>query len=333
MRILVVTNMLTGSNPLQPSQGIFVSEQIDALRRLPGVQVDVIVVRGFASRFAYLGSVARILWRCRRARYDVVHYHFGLTAWSAPLVRLLTRARIVVTLHGSDVLGSAVLRRITRVAVRFADACIAVSDEIQRDVRTVNPHCVVIPCAVDDSLFRPLDEPNSDRAACVVVFPSSASRKEKDYPLFARALAIVRARHALPVVERHIDGLDRRQVCRLLQEADAMLMTSTREGSPQSVKEALACGLPVVSVDVGDVRLLLSDVRGCHVTTSRDPEVLAGLLLDVLKARERVDGPHRLARGGYLSSQVAESVRALYREILSERRRFGINRKPVHEHQ
>ncbi|CAE6845008.1 hypothetical protein R75461_07207 [Paraburkholderia nemoris] len=319
MRVLVVTNMLAGENPTQPSQGIFVSEQVAALRLLPDVRVDVISVRGFASRFAYLRSAAEVLLRVWGTRYDVVHYHFGLTAWTAALVRVLSRARIVVTLHGSDVLGSKALRFVTLVSVRFADACIAVSDEIRHAIRTVNPHCVTIPCAVNDALFKPLDLVPGGRPERIVVFPSSASRQEKDYPLFERVLAIVRARYPLPVFERHIDGLDRQEVCRLLQEADALLMTSKREGSPQSVKEAMACGLPVVSVNVGDVERLLSGVGACHIAGSRDPEELAELLFRVLEAGERSDGPRRLASGGYLSSQVAENVLALYRATLSRR--------------
>ncbi|EDT44014.1 Glycosyltransferase-like protein [Burkholderia ambifaria MEX-5] len=322
MRVLVVTNMLAGQNPAQPSQGIFVSEQVDALRLLPDTQVDVMVVKGFASRFAYAGSAFRLWQRLRTSRYDVVHYHFGLTAWTAALVRAFSDTRIVVTLHGSDVLGGRLSRAISRMAARFAHACIAVSDEIRDAIRPVNPRCTTIPCGVDDSLFRPPGDEPEERQFRVVVFPSSASRPEKDYPLFAEAVSIAQRQTSLPIVERRIDGLDRAEVCRLLQSADAMLMTSKREGSPQSVKEAMACGLPVVSVDVGDVDRMLSGVRHCRVTDSRAPHTLAALLLEVLEARERSDGPLHLERGGYLSSQVAACVHELYRTLLSRHDHF-----------
>lgn len=319
MKVLIVTNMLAGQNPAQPSQGVFVSEQVDALRRLPDTQVDVLVVKGFASRLAYARSAVQLWRRLRASRYDIVHYHFGLTAWTAALVRTFSRARIVVTLHGSDVLGGRVLRAISLSAVRFAHACIAVSDEIRDAARAANPHCTTIPCGVDDTLFHPPPAGSGPRPFRIVVFPSSASRPEKDHALFARALEIARQRSATPIVERRIDGLTRPEVCQLLQTADAMLMTSRREGSPQSVKEAMACGLPVVSVDVGDVARMLSGARQCRVADGRDPDTLAALLLDVLATGERSDGPLHLERGGYRSSQVAARVRALYLDTLVRR--------------
>ncbi|MCA7977728.1 glycosyltransferase family 4 protein [Burkholderia cepacia] len=322
MKVLIVTNMLAGRNPAQPSQGIFVSEQVDALRRLPDTQVDVMVVKGFASRFAYAGSALRLWRRLRTSRYDIVHYHFGLTACTAALVRTFSDARIVLTLHGSDVLGGRLSRAVSLAAARFAHACIAVSDEIRDAIRSVNPRCTTIPCGVDDTLFRPLCDEPEEQSFRTVVFPSSASRPEKDYPLFAEALRIAKRHASLPIVERHIDGLDRSEVCRLLQGADAMLMTSKREGSPQSVKEAMACGLPVVSVNVGDVDRMLSGVRQCRVADGRDPDTLAALLLEVLETRERSDGPLHLERRGYRSSQVAARVHALYQMLLSRRDHF-----------
>jgi glycosyltransferase involved in cell wall biosynthesis len=316
--------MLPGANPAQPMQGIFVSEQIDALRTICDTQVDVITVNGFASRTAYLRSATEVLRRLRNSRYDVVHYHFGLTAWSAVLVRLLSRARIVVTLHGSDVLGGRLTRLISRVAARFAHACIAVSDEIAHEIKAVNSRCVTIPCGVNDALFKPGERAEDANIPRIVVFPSNASRQEKDYPLFQRVMAIVKQRSRVPIAERHIDGLDRESVCRLLQGADAMLMTSRREGSPQSVKEAMACGLPVISVDVGDVAHLLANVSGCYVTTSREPDELATSLIQVLEAGERTDGPKHLASRGYLSTQVAERVHAVYLEVLSHIKSKGL---------
>ncbi|MCX4161558.1 MULTISPECIES: glycosyltransferase family 4 protein [Paraburkholderia] len=312
MNVLIVTNMFANENSSQPSQGTFVSEQVEALRRLSGIDVDVLVVKGFLSRWAYLSSLFEILLRLRSRRYDVIHYHFGLTAWSAPIVRSLTNSKIVITLHGSDVFGRALLRWITRVAVRFAHTCIAVSDEIRDVIEPVSPGCVTIPCAVDDTLFRPLAKKPTSPTHKTVIFPSSASRPEKDYTLFASVLDRLRIISTDVIVERRIENMSRDEVRDLLQQADALVMTSKREGSPQTIKEAMACGLPVVSVEVGDVPHLLQGVRHCRVVEHRDPLLIASALREVMAPGERTNGPERLAEAGYLSTDVAQRVRVIY---------------------
>ncbi|MCI1047006.1 glycosyltransferase [Caballeronia zhejiangensis] len=318
MKILIVTNMLEGTNAAHPTQGVFVAEQIESIRRIPCTEVEVLVVAGFEGKGAYLRSLFTILAKARRARYDAIHYHFGLTAWSAPFVRWLTGIPVVVTLHGSDVAGAKWMRRVSRFAVRFADVCIAVSDVIEKDVRKVVRKAVVIPCAVNDHLFTPPVARKHPPEEIVVVFPSSPARPEKDYPLFSAALQCLRGMTDKPIVERHIDGLDRQGVRDLLQNADAMLMTSKREGSPQAVKEALACALPVVSTDVGDVAELLDGVNRCRVVSARDAHRLAKALLDVLDGDRCTEGPVRLAEKGYLSANVAQRIHDVYRTAMKQ---------------
>ncbi len=77
-------------------------------------------------------------------------------------------------------------------------------------------------------------------------------------------------------------GFSRSTVNRLMCAADCLLLTSRQEGSPQVIKEAMACGCPIVSVDVGDVRERIERITGCAVANSRDPHELAMLLRMVL---------------------------------------------------
>jgi len=53
-----------------------------------------------------------------------------------------------------------------------------------------------------------------------------------------------------------------------LNASNVLLLTSLHEGSPTVVKEALACGLPVVSVDVGDVAERIEGIEGCHLAVA-----------------------------------------------------------------
>jgi glycosyltransferase involved in cell wall biosynthesis len=317
MKILVVTNMYAGSNPAQPAQGIFVTEQVDALRELYGDTLEVFVIEGHRGRLAYLKSISRVVNLVRRNTYDVVHYHFGLSACSAPLVRLFSRSKVVVTFHGSDVMGRGWMRVVSLAAARFAHACIGVSDEISAKVSSSSRHCLTIPCAVNESLFaEPDDEHKAATHRKVVVFPSSPKRREKDYPLFRDVIAQLSHAFGFDLEERHIDGLNRHEVRDLLLQADCLVMTSKREGSPQSVKEAMAVNLPVVSVDVGDVRRLLQGVSHSAVVEGRDAVVLACAAAEVLRDARRSNGRKRLKSLGYLSADVARQINRLYESLV-----------------
>ncbi|MDN7425976.1 glycosyltransferase family 4 protein [Burkholderia sp. AU45388] len=316
MKILVVTNMYFGSNRASPWQGVFVTEQVEALRRSGGCTVDVLVIEGYRGKVEYLRSIGQV-WRAARAgRYDIVHYHFGLSACSAPLVRLLTRARIVITFHGTDILGPLWMRVVSKTMACFAHACIGVSAEISSRLRRLCRHCETIPCAVDETVFvEHRDDACIESALPVVVFPSSAQRPEKNYPLFAQVLRQLSEQHGIRVQERHIDGLERDEVRDLLARAACLLMTSTREGSPQSVKEAMAVNLPVVSVDVGNVRHLLDGVSPGMVVFDHDAGRLTNELADVLKAGMRSNGRARLAALGYFSADVSTKLKTLYASL------------------
>lgn len=319
MKILVVTNMYPGANQNHVTQGIFVEEQVQALR-VAGGDVDVLTIDGFRRKFSYLESLVRVMWAVKGRRYDIVHYHFGLSAISAPLVKLGTGARVFVTFHGSDVMGGGLTRIASLLAAKFSDVCIVVSEEIRGRLGAIPKACFVIPCAVNEIFFSPnLNREDRDQQGQVVVFPSSPKRAEKDYPLFTKTLEIVRSRWGINVTERHIDGLSRVAVRELLDTADCMLMTSHREGSPQSVKEAMSMRLPVVSVNVGDVGVMLKDCPGNAVVASRDPEILAQQVAGILTLGTRSKGRDRLSELGYFSGNIACRLMRLYEDVVEGR--------------
>ncbi|MET1536845.1 glycosyltransferase [Burkholderia sola] len=287
MKILVVTNMYRGSNRASPWQGVFVTEQVDALRRSGDCSVDVLVIEGYRDKGEYLRSIGQVWKAARRGRYDVVHYHFGLSA------------------------------------------------EISARLRGLHRRVETIPCAVDETVFVARhDDTRAEPAVPIVVFPSSPKRPEKNYRLFAQVLRQLSEQHGIQVQERHIDGLDRGEVRDLLAGAACLLMTSTREGSPQSVKEAMAVGLPVVSVDVGNVRQLLDGVSPGMVVFDHDAGRLTNELADVLTAGARSNGRERLAALGCLSADVSTKLKALYASLRTPRRfarDLPATEKPDHE--
>ena len=113
-----------------------------------------------------------------------------------------------------------------------------------------------------------------------------------------------------------LKGYTRNQVTALMYNCHALLMTSKTEGSPQVVKEAMACGCPIVSVDVGDVAERTSGVEGCYVVTSREPKDIAEALQKALAFNSRTHGRERIIEMGLSNEQVAKQLESIYGSVL-----------------
>ena len=101
-----------------------------------------------------------------------------------------------------------------------------------------------------------------------------------------------------------------------MNAVDALLMTSHSEGSPQVVKEALACNCPVVSVDVGDVRERTEGVEGCFVSQTCNAEELAKLLKHAILSKNRTNGRERILSDELDNQQVAKRLMDVYNNLL-----------------
>jgi len=218
--------------------------------------------------------------------YDLVHANYGLTA---PMAVAQPRLPVVLSLWGSDLMGT--YSSVSRQFARFCDAVIVMSEGM---AEIYGDDCEVIPHGIDLDVFRPiersvaraeLDWPDDER---IVLFPYPAKRDVKDYPRAERLVERVRDHVDGPVSLRTATNVTHDQMPYYYNAADAMLLTSKREGSPNTVKEAMACRLPVLSTDVGDVRTRLASVSPS--TVSDDDDELAIGLAATLSAGERSNG-------------------------------------------
>ncbi len=115
-----------------------------------------------------------------------------------------------------------------------------------------------------------------------MLFPGAPSRRVKRYDIFQAAFALVET--SCPEAKAILfDGYERGQAPLVMNAIDCLLMTSDSEGSPVTVKEALACETPVVSVAVGDVDEVIGGLPGCAVV-ERDPASLAAAVLAAMSA-------------------------------------------------
>jgi teichuronic acid biosynthesis glycosyltransferase TuaC len=254
MRSLIVTSMWP--SPAAPARGSFVRDQVSALQGMPGVDVEVFA---FPPR-GYARAARDLRRRYRRERFDVVHAHFGLTAWPALAVRHATR---VVTLHGTD-LRHPRSRRITAAVLARYDLVAAVSPELAREVPGAGGRrrVAVLPCGVDLHRFVPMPRREArerlglDPGGRYVLFPADPARPAKR-PDRARELADAAGAHLLA-----LGRVDPFEVPYWVNAADAVVVPSEHEGFGLAALEALACDVPVLATPVGNHPVALDGIAG-----------------------------------------------------------------------
>ncbi len=244
----------------------FIQEQKEGLEK-SGFQVDYFLIRGKGIA-GYLQNYKALLTTINRKNYDLVHAHFGLSGLFANLQR---KVPVVTTFHGCD-LNKKSNRIFSKLAARLSKKSIVVSN----DMATYLPGAVskeVIPCGVDMSLFTPAGKEQARQALSnlgkktfnerihYVLFSSSFDRDVKNPQLAFDAMALLGKSYEL--IE--LKNLNRKEVVLMMNAADAVLMTSRTEGSPQFIKEAMACNRPVVTTPVGDVAEIIGDTKGCFI--------------------------------------------------------------------
>jgi glycosyltransferase involved in cell wall biosynthesis len=323
--------MLTGQLPTVDSPGsmAFVARQIESLQTQP-VDTYTLQVTGI-HRFKYLAAIPR-MWKWLDA-VDLVHAHYGYCGWVA---RCQLHKPIVVSFMGDDLLGtpgmsgkltpiSLAMVLMNRWLARIADAVIVKSAQMARVVLPVNAW--VVPNGINFDLFRPFDKIQArrvlgwDEHRRYILFPGNPAIPRKGFSFAQSAVQITSTLLNTPVELVPLWNVVPERVPYYMNACDAMGMTSFSEGSPNVVKEALACNLPIVSVPVGDVPQLLNGLDGCAVC-ERDINLLASHLTQILKVMKPIDGRNVLMRLGLDQASVAGKLTQIYRQVLARDRHY-----------
>ena len=262
MRILFVTSVYP--TEMTPGESPCIEQQRRALQRV-GHDVDLLFIRTQESKLNYFKEMPRVFWNSQvMGKYDVVHAHYG---YCGVVARAELRCPVVVTYRGSDVL-SRTQRPVSLLLARLVDSNIVMTEEMKQVLGRRDAH--VIPYGVDLETFhpRPLFDARMElglpQEVPLVLFPYDPRRKEKRFDLVEQACAM--ARSSLPSLRLvTIHDKPPNVVAAHMSACDAMVLASDREGAPGAVREAMACGLPIISVDVGDVAELIRHTEGCHI--------------------------------------------------------------------
>jgi teichuronic acid biosynthesis glycosyltransferase TuaC len=322
IRAAVVTNIYP--SPGRPGEGTFVADQVESLRAA-GVDTRLVYVpRADGGMGVYRALAGRI--RDCTGSVDVVHVMYG-GVMADVVTRAVRDVPVLVSFCGTDLLGGkgrgavhGLARRYgvvaSRRAARRAQGVVVKSPNLLAALpRGVDRSRVsIVPNGVDLRRFRP-----RDRADCRaqlgwnprrrhVLFPSPTDRPEKRFRLAERAIEAV-VRSGIDVELHALVDVAHDDVPTWLNAADIVLLTSAHEGSPNAVKEALACDVPVVSVDVGDVRERIEGVDGCRIADP-DPGDIARNLIEVLERGRPIAGRERVAE--LALPRVAARIRDIY---------------------
>jgi teichuronic acid biosynthesis glycosyltransferase TuaC len=308
----------------------FIKSQAESLRSA-GWEVTFGFVDDRTSVEGILENVRRLKREVSRSRHGLVHAQYGsVTAAVANLIR--GALPLVVSFCGDDLLGTPnpglrwrVRERCARAiglwSARRSATLIVKSDNLLRALpASLRAKAVMLPNGVDTEWFRPMarDECRSrlgwNLQSKVVLFNASQNGNQLcKNPCLARAAVDLLAQSNPDVSLYMMSNVSQEEVLLLLNAADSLLVTSLHEGSPNIVKEAMACNLPVVSVPCGDVseRLAMTHPGG---VCSYDAPVLAKALEEVLKAGFRSNGRKQLIEQGLTTVKVAERLMQVYRQ-------------------
>jgi glycosyltransferase involved in cell wall biosynthesis len=306
MRALIVTNMYPSAS--RPALGSFVRDQVEALRRIPDLELELFAFDPGGAR-AYLRAATELRRHHRADQFDVVHAHFGLTAWPALAVRAGAHA---VTLHGTD-LAHPRSRAVTIAALPLLDLVAGVSqpllDQIPRWAS--RRRTAVLPAGVDTIRFTPIPRGTArtrlglDPDAPYLLFAADPRRPEKRYD---RALAVAGETRLLS-----LGNVEPEQVPLWVNAANAVLAPSEREGFGLAVLEALACDVPVLSTPVGVAPEALDGIAGTYCAQFDAAAWREALAPHLSSADPRVAGRARAEQFStdVMAARVAAAWRAL----------------------
>ena len=300
MKVLIVASY--NKNRFAP----FIQEQADALAKV-GCEIGYFGIRGKGVS-GYLKQLPELKRKIKEFQPDIIHAHYGLSGLLANLQR---RIPVVTTYHGSDI-NNTKARRFSKIAMKKSAYNVFVSQKTL-DLAKPKRNFVLLPCGINLEDYPVIDKLEArkqmglDVQKKYVLFAGAFDNAVKNAPLAQQAVAL------LPDVELlELKGYSRQQVALLMQAVDCFLMTSHTEGSPQVIKEAMACGCPIVSVDVGDVKERIEGLVGCWIVPDYCEENVTDRLRKAMRFKGKSDGRNRIIYDNLTNESVASRLFQIY---------------------
>lgn len=313
MKLLFISsgNSSAGISPIVLNQGKSLEQVNDE------IEIDFFTIKGKGFS-GYISSVKKLRKYIKKNRFDIYHAHYSLSGFVAGLAGVKP---LVVSLMGSDVKAKKWYKLIIWFFYLFSwKVTIVKSEDMKTNLGFKS--LKVIPNGVNTDLFIPQVKEDCqlelgwNRSKKHILFPSNPERPEKNYNFLKEVLGLLNDDN----IEVHsLVDVPHKDVPLYMNAAEVIVLTSLWEGSPNAIKEAMACNRPVVSTGVGDVEWLLSNVKGTYVT-GFDIQSFAKKLKEAIGFSERfneTNGRSKLLELGLTSSNVANSLVSIYKNLIN----------------
>ncbi|MDN5328491.1 MAG: hypothetical protein PWP35_278 [Bacteroidales bacterium] len=315
MKVLFIAsgNSSLGISPI-------VGNQVNSLL-LHNCRVNNYLIKG-KGILGYLRNVLQLRKHLQTNSYDIIHAHYSFSGFVASLAGARP---LIVSLMGSDVNNSYLSRFLVKVFIVLFKwrAIIVKSDKMIYDF---NNFCMVyvIPNGVNMDVFFPRNRNDCCKILewnpnlIHVLFAADPQRKEKNFLLASSAFASLNVKNA---VLHTLKNVPHDNVPLWFNASDVVILSSLSEGSPNVIKEAMACNCPIVATDVGDIRWVIGDTEGCYIT-SFEPADVAEKIKMALEFSEKVGrtkGRERIIKLGLDSETIAKRIISVYQSVLQKK--------------
>ncbi len=309
MKVLFVSsgNNINGISPIVKNQGT-------SLEYSMGCDVYYFTIQG-KGIWGYLQNIPRLRKTYKSFKPDVVHAHYSLCGFVATLAGI---SSVIVSLMGSDVKAKTIFKSFILLFARlFWKKVIVKSEDMKQDLGY--KEALVIPNGINFDVFFPmskeeaynkLKEPIDTKK--IILFAANPKRPEKNFQLAEKAFQQLETeKYTLQVLE----DVPNKLMPYYINAADVVLLTSLWEGSPNVIKEAMACNRPIVCTDVGDVKHNLQNVEGCYIAAYDHLDV--AVKLEKAMQYKNTEGRRQLEVLGLSSAKIAQQLVGIYKQMMS----------------
>ena len=268
----------------------------------------------------------------KKRRFSLIHCHWGYNT----IIAYNSTIPIITTFHGSDLQGDVkengsrtikgyFIIFLSRVSTLLSYYNIFVSARLARSIpkKVLNKKNIIIPMGYDSKLFKPINKSvardmlSLDLRKKYVLFAGNYSKSVKGYSLAIKVIDSLDESYELI----KLDYASYKGMAIYMNASDVLLMTSYQEGAPVIIKEALACNLPVISTDVGDVKEIIKFVPGSFVSKRRDPVKIANLITRSIEMDSTNVGSKKM--GKYTAKKMNNRVLGIYLDLLKKSQKFN----------
>lgn len=304
----------------------FVQSQYNSLKA-EGVEMALFPIKG-RGWHGYLKAVFALRRVVKQACPDIIHAHYSLCGWVSTLacLGLRKKPKIVVSILGSFPKKGNRWKMVRWSIKHLWNATIVKS---QRTANQLELPVNIIPNGVNLEVFRTIDNAEArkivgfEKNKKYVIWCSNPERPEKNWPLAVEGVRELK-KEGFSAELVAVYNKTPREVCTYMNAADCLLLTSDSEGSPNVIKEAMACNCPIVTTNVGDVEERLKDIEGCYIIQDKDcrftdkqkaAKLTARELSKALTFEKRTNGRQRIMDDKLEISQIAKRIKEIYDNI------------------